>query len=88
MTTYYITKYALSGENAGKPIETSDIKHPADDDGYVSVMLPGFSWATSFKLGRDIFDNLEDANTAIRKARDKKVASLKQQINKLEALKV
>ena len=73
----FVTKYCL-GE--GK-IEKRVVKR-VDDGGYIYVM--GLGW--SIKPGRDCFDDFGAAAVRANAMRDRKVASLKKQIARLEAL--
>lgn len=79
---YYVTKYALS--NMGVPIVVESDAQA--EDGFVRVKLPGQTYPTSLKLGRDIFSDEANAKSSIYKARDKKCASLNAQIKKLRAI--
>lgn len=80
MTLYYTTKYAL----------TDGIKHvdlePVGGDGDY-LRAPGHWNGVFFKEGRDAFLDRDDAEKAANAARDKKIASLRKQIAKLEKLK-
>lgn len=75
--TYYLSKYALS--DGIKVVEADDVS-----DGYVRP--DGYYWI-SFKLGRDIHETEAAAKAAAESMRLKKIASLKKQIAKLEAMK-
>jgi len=71
----WISKYALSG---------GITEHEAEDnhDGYVCP----FPTYISFKLGRDAHTNRANAQLAAEAMRVKKIASLAEQIDKLEKL--
>lgn len=91
MTTAYITKYSLSGKDAGKPITANGrVRNGYDGkkDEYFSCKMPGWWHEQSFKIGRDVFLTKEEAISDIDARRVKKIASLNKQIAKLEALKV
>lgn len=78
MTTYYVSKYALSGrieEFEGGPWE--------HDARYIKLTnKPGL-----FVLGRSVHETLDGARQAAEAMRDKKIASLKKRISKIEKLK-
>lgn len=83
MTTYYLTKYALT--DCGNPIACEG-NRPPDEDGDVFLVLPGSMAAGLYRVGRDAFTDPGEAHAAILKARDKKIASLEKQIAKLRAI--
>lgn len=72
----YITKYALTDGI----LEKEAVLH--EDKEYLSVN----GYWTFFKLGRDAFENLEDASKAAGEMRQKKIASLEKQIAKLKSM--
>jgi hypothetical protein len=77
MPKYYITKYALSkgilyGECTGIP-----------SGNYVSVK----PFNQLFRIGVDAFESFDDARKRANDMRDKKMASLKKQMERLEKLK-
>jgi hypothetical protein len=74
--TYYLTKYALS---AG--IKAVLCESPSSD-GYCRPA----DYYSYFKLGRDIFETLAEAQADAEARRIKKIASLKKQIAKLEKM--
>lgn len=82
--TIYVPKYALTIgaiEVMKARLGVGDRAnwfYPERDSGYSS-------W-TSFKKGRDAFLTLEEAQAAVVAARQKRIASLKKQIAKLEAM--
>jgi hypothetical protein len=82
MTTYWVTKYALSG--GIKKIEDGEVRDWSD--GHKSLIDPIDRWRPSYLIGREAFDNEADAKADAQSRRDKKIASLKKQIGKLEKL--
>ncbi len=81
MTKYWITKYALSGDGI---IQRDGERR---ESGYISIKLTERHWHQSFKLGSDVFETEGEAKIDADKKRLKKIASLKKQIAKLEAMK-
>ena len=78
MTTYYVTKYALSSK--GK-IAALVADGPPSEHGYVYET----GWAgRSYKIDRDVFTTPQAAIAAAEAARKKKIASLRKQIAALE----
>ncbi len=75
----YLIKYAMT---AGITLEMVKDER---DDGF--VYLEGYSWS-SFKLGRDAAKTREEAVALVCAMRAKKVASLRKQIAKLDAMDV
>lgn len=77
--TYWLSKYALS----------DGIKELTGEESVFngSSWVDVDGWRGSFKLGRDIHDTREEALDVAEAARIKKIASLRKQIAKLEALK-
>lgn len=77
----FVTKYALSMGD----IEDIEVRQPlANSPDYVSRADGTYR---GHRLGIDAFERREDAVVAANTARDKKIASLKKQIAKLEALR-
>jgi hypothetical protein len=76
---YFVTKYALTDG-----IQSLEMEVPNDGEIYVYDRRPG-SWR-QFTLGRNCFTDSASATVAASKQRDKKIASLKKQIAKLENL--
>ena len=76
ITTYYISKYALT-EGIRK-------KKCVLLDGACWVRDARDSWAPHLKIGRDAHLTLEDAIADAEKKRDKKIASLKKKIASFE----
>ena len=76
--TFYLVRYALS---EGAIAEVRSVESHSSK-GWVSV---NGHW-TSFKLGRDIFRDRNDALTQVEAMRKKKIASLQKQIQKLEGM--
>ena len=81
MATYWITKYALSG--GIRSINAAEITTWGDGKQYITD--PDDRW-NSHRLGRDIFDNEGAARADAEARRQKKIASLRKQIAKLDAL--
>lgn len=79
MTTYYLTKYALSKKGAIDLVEGSD---EPSTGGYVSI---AGSWGM-YKVGRDVHLTSAGAMKAAQDARLKKIASLRKQIAALEKM--
>lgn len=79
MTTWYITKYALSG--GIKAIEGK--AEPSTFDPTVQLVRGVGGWGYHH-AGRDVFDTLDAAIADAEARRVKKIASLKKQITKLE----
>lgn len=79
---YFLTKYALS-----KGIEELSCvsTHPGAN-GRIDVHLYGYSWFW-FTVGKDAHETEAAAKAAAESMRLKKIASLKKQIAKLEAMK-
>lgn len=77
MIIYYVAKYALAN---GKITQMKTAATP-DEDG---DLMEDY---TMYRVGRDIFLAPEDAAAAADKLRLKKIASLKKQIARLEAMK-
>jgi hypothetical protein len=75
---YYITKYALSEGISYEECETSAIGE------YVRVAND--QWRHVFKIGRDAFENFDDAHKRAVEMRDKRIKSLKKQLGRLENL--
>jgi len=75
--TVWLSKYALSGGIAEYQAEIRDGR-----------AYPGkpFMSFTSFQLGREAHETKEAAIAAAEEARKKKIAALKKQIAKLEAM--
>lgn len=82
MATYWITKYCLSGKITSIEAEPESYGSGQSE---LWVRTSGYSW-TSFKVGRDAFDNEADAKADAEARRQKKIASLRKQIAKLEKL--
>ena len=77
---YYITKYALSkGIYAIKANEINEIS----ETGFIYIRN---NFYASFKLGRDIHENKEDAIKAANEMKNKKIKALLNQIAKLKNL--
>ena len=77
--TLWLTKYALT--DGIEEVISCDA-----DTGRGYVFLSGRSWS-SYKLGRDVHLTHEGAVRAAEAMRKKKIASLRKQVEKLEALK-
>jgi len=75
--TLWLTKYALTDG-----IEEETARGDGHDD---YVFVSGRLWS-SYKLGRDVHLTREDAVRAAEAMRKKKIASLRKQIEKMEAL--
>ena len=80
--TFYLVRYALS---EGAIAEVRSVESHSSK-GWVSVSANGY-W-TSFKLGRDIFRDRNDALTQVEAMRKKKIASLQKQIQRLEGMEI
>ena len=78
MKTYWLAKYAFTDGISEEKSEKS-----ATHEGY--VFLVGRQWSV-FKVGRDVFETKEEANAFAEAARIKRIAALKKQIQKLEAM--
>jgi len=79
MKTYYLSKYALTGG-----IETVQGEQPPFvDRGYIKIMGRTMSL---YRLGLDVHETMEEAVNAAKEQRDKKIASVKKQLAKLEAM--
>ena len=78
--TFYLVRYAL-GEGVIAEVRGFEA-HSCKC--WVSV---NNNW-TSFKLGRDIFRDRNDAVAQVEVMRKKKIASLKKQIQKLEGMEI
>lgn len=76
----YLIKYALG---SGK-ITKTQVRQRDPDDPFVSIADNTFY--TSYHLGRDAFENLDEAVAAAGKLREKKIASLEKQIAKLRKM--
>ncbi len=81
MKTYWITKYALT-----EGIIKAEAKPPSES-GYISVKSDRFHFRTSFKVGTDAFLTEAEAKANADKKRLAKIASVKKQIAKLEAMR-
>ena len=77
--TFYLIRYALS---EGVIAEVRGYEGSYESKGWVGV---NNNW-TSFKLGRDIFRDRNDAVAQVEVMRKKRIASLQKQIQKLEAM--
>ena len=77
--TFYLIRYALS---EGVIAEVRGYEGSYESKGWFDV---NNNW-TSFKLGRDIFRDRNDAVAQVEVMRKKKIASLQKQIQKLEAM--
>lgn len=75
---YFISKYALT-----VGIKERELRPSSSDPNY---LYPADGGWTPLKLGRDAFETREEAVAAANAARDKKVASLRKQLAKLEKL--
>lgn len=75
----WVTKYALS-------IGIKECEIISDKDGYVSVVWKGALNDRMFLSRRHCFDLVGDAITNAQKMREKKIASLKKAIAKLEKM--
>lgn len=76
----WISKYALSGG-----ITEHECDPPAEGGTYVRLGEP-FAMFVYFTLGRDAHTTREEAAKAAEAARVKKIASVRKQLAKLEAL--
>ena len=74
--TYWISKYALSGGVVAKA------GYASNTEGYVRVV----GWGT-YRLGRDAHLTEAEANATAEKMRLKRIASLRKQFVKLEAMR-
>ena len=79
--TFYLVRYALS---EGTIAEVRGCEGSYESKGWVGVN--NNNW-TSFKLGRDIFRDRNDAVAQVEVMRKKKIASLQKQIQRLEGMK-
>ena len=77
----WISKYALSDG-----ITEHDCEEPPDGDNYVRPGAPFASFAI-FRLGTAAHTTREEAVKAAEKMRDKKMASIRKQLARLEAMK-
>jgi hypothetical protein len=77
----WITKYALSGG-----ITEHECEPPREGNSCVFPGNPFFSF-TAFKLGTEAHTSLEEAVKFAEKMRMKKIAAMRRQIEKLEAMK-
>jgi hypothetical protein len=75
----WISKYALSGG-----ISEYECAEPHDGYAYPGDPFPPYA---SFKVGRDAHATREDAVKAAEAARTKKIASVRKQLARLEALR-
>jgi hypothetical protein len=76
--TLFLSKYALA--DGIKECEFSG----EDEYGYCCVWLGGYY--NSYKMGTHVHETFEGAKAAAEKMRARKIASLRKQIAKLEAL--
>jgi hypothetical protein len=77
----FITKYALTDG-----IQERD--GVLDEDGkYFSVQSRQFGWSDALPKDKDAFDSKDKAIANANKRRDKKIVSLKKQIEKLQQLR-
>jgi len=76
---FWITKYALSGG-----IEKIGAAKTGIREGVLLAKPRGHIFDAILYLGKNIFDNEADAKAAAEAMREKKIASLKKQIAKLE----
>lgn len=81
--TFWLTKYALSDGILEVEGEVGD----GSSEGYAWAKLNANSYPSIFKIGTAAFSNKSDAIINAIERRDKKIASLKKQIAKLEKLK-
>ena len=79
--TFYLVRYALS-DRAITVVRGYERYY--EGKGWVNV---NNNW-TSFKLGRDIFRDRNDALTQVEAMRKKKIASLQKQIQRLEGMEI
>lgn len=80
----YVTKYAMTQGILG-PFDV--IESNADEDKYVFVRRSPGAYKEFFSLGTNAFECLDDAKDAAEAMRQKKLASLRKSIAKIEALK-
>lgn len=78
----YLSKYALSSKGAIRKYRLNDVH-----DGYASIRLDGFHWDTWHKIGTEIHATEAEAIAACEKARIKREASLRKQLDALSKLK-
>lgn len=83
MQKFWLTTYALSDGISEAEGELGS--HSAE--GYARIKLNSRSYPALFKIGTEAFSNKSDALINAMERRDKKIASLKKQISKLEKLK-
>lgn len=77
----FITKYALTQG-------VFEVEGELDRDGEYLIWKNSGSWIKQYTHKRDFSLSLQDALTIAEQARVKKLASLKKQLSKLEALEV
>lgn len=76
----YVTKYCLT-----RGIFTETVRDAGTREGLVGV-YKGNSFVASYELGKTAFLTSEEAVTAARSERDRKIKALLKQIDKLRAL--
>lgn len=82
MTKYYAMKHALGdGKIQAFEGQMSEVSKEIVYSG-----TPGTWQALYYKIGKEAFTSLDDAVAAANSARAKKIASLRKQIAKLEAM--
>lgn len=80
---FYVTKYTLSsGEVRRLQLEYKP------DENYAYTLRGEGSFQQQFVIGRDCFENWDDAVKAFSVAREKKIAALKRQMAKLEKMAI
>lgn len=79
--TLYETKYALSRDGKVQEFNARDM------GGGFYTDLDRFGWIR-LELGKDCFETIEEAREAVRLMCDKRINSLKRQIEKLEKIKL
>jgi hypothetical protein len=79
----YTTKYALS---AG--IQVHEVEPPMSDDNYVYTAgsHPQGVYSQQFIMGKTAFHTYEEAAVAAREMRNKKIESVRKQLNRLSGL--
>lgn len=78
---YFIIKYSLSNER----IDEAECDHE-DGSPYAYQRMAGYS-PMQFKIDRDAFEDRAEAVKAAEKMRERKIASLKKSIQKIESIK-
>jgi hypothetical protein len=74
----WVTKYALT-----QGIIKKEVRHGSVDGNYVYTTG---QWTQQFVLGKNAFHTEEEAKTAAREMRDKKIKSAQKQLQKLKGI--